>query len=115
MAIYAAMSAVQLLSTSVNGVEVARFGLRAARRLHDTMLNALLAAPKAFFDTTPPGRIINRCVCMRLLWTPPCRPDHGWECPHLVGTPGGLAMVVSQTPCPAFSHPSLLPPHYISA
>jgi ABC-type multidrug transport system fused ATPase/permease subunit len=35
-------------------------GLRAARQLHDGLLNAVLAAPYSFFVSTPAGRIINR-------------------------------------------------------
>ena len=35
-------------------------GLRAARTLHDDLLQAVLAAPYSFFVTTPAGRIINR-------------------------------------------------------
>lgn len=35
--------------------------LRAARVLHDELLRRLLHAPMAFFDTTPLGRVLNRC------------------------------------------------------
>lgn len=34
--------------------------LRAARRLHDAMLNAILRSPMLFFHTNPIGRVINR-------------------------------------------------------
>jgi ATP-binding cassette, subfamily C (CFTR/MRP), member 1 len=34
--------------------------LRAAKRLHDAMLNSILRAPMVFFHTNPLGRIINR-------------------------------------------------------
>ena len=34
--------------------------LRAAKRLHDSMLRAILRAPMVFFHTNPTGRIINR-------------------------------------------------------
>lgn len=34
--------------------------LRAAKRLHDSMLNSVLRAPMIFFHTNPTGRIINR-------------------------------------------------------
>jgi len=34
-------------------------GLRGARFLHDSMLNALLCAPLTFFELTPIGRILN--------------------------------------------------------
>jgi len=34
--------------------------LRAAKRLHDAMLDKILHAPMVFFQTNPVGRIINR-------------------------------------------------------
>ena len=34
--------------------------LRAASTMHNEMLEAVMRAPMAFFDTTPLGRIINR-------------------------------------------------------
>ncbi|TFJ86038.1 hypothetical protein NSK_002858 [Nannochloropsis salina CCMP1776] len=35
-------------------------GLRAARRLHDQLLRAVLGAPMAFFEAHPVGRVLNR-------------------------------------------------------
>lgn len=35
-------------------------GLRAAVKVHDTLLNRLINAPVQFFDQTPGGRILNR-------------------------------------------------------
>lgn len=34
--------------------------VRASKRLHERLINRLLQAPMAFFDTTPLGRIMNR-------------------------------------------------------
>lgn len=59
--VYAAISALQVLLTLVNRFDLARLGVRAARRLHEQMLRALLRAPMRFFHQTPSGRIINRC------------------------------------------------------
>jgi len=34
--------------------------LKAATKLHGTMLSRILRSPMAFFDTTPLGRVLNR-------------------------------------------------------
>ncbi|XP_070543487.1 ATP-binding cassette sub-family C member 8-like [Ptychodera flava] len=46
-----------LLATSA---AVTLFCIKAARRLHDKMLNNVIHAPLRFFDITPIGRILNR-------------------------------------------------------
>ena len=46
--------------TLANSFWLITTSLRAAKKLHDTMLNSILRAPMAFFHTNPTGRIINR-------------------------------------------------------
>ena len=36
-------------------------GIRAARIMHDSLLHAVIHTPASFIDTTPIGRILNRC------------------------------------------------------
>ncbi len=42
------------------GVNFAIFTLRGSSKLHDRMLNRVLRASLAFFDSTPPGNVLNR-------------------------------------------------------
>jgi ABC-type multidrug transport system fused ATPase/permease subunit len=39
--------------------------LRASRKLHDTLLLAVLGAPVRFFEKTPVGRLLNRFTKVR--------------------------------------------------
>ena len=39
--------------------------VRAAKTVHNMLLENLLRSPMSFFDTTPLGRIINRCARTR--------------------------------------------------
>lgn len=55
-----------ILTAGVITVSLVRSGLffwatmRAATRIHDTMLVRVLRAPLAFFHTNPAGRVLNR-------------------------------------------------------
>eukprot|EP00698_Gefionella_okellyi_P004133 TRINITY_DN13869_c0_g1_i1.p1 TRINITY_DN13869_c0_g1~~TRINITY_DN13869_c0_g1_i1.p1 ORF type:complete len:1343 (-),score=367.63 TRINITY_DN13869_c0_g1_i1:24-4052(-) len=44
----------------IRNLWVAFLGIRAARVLHERLMNAVLRTPMSFIDTTPTGRIINR-------------------------------------------------------
>lgn len=46
--------------TLANSFWLITSSLRAAKRLHETMLRSILRAPMVFFHTNPTGRIINR-------------------------------------------------------
>ena len=58
----AALAAANTAFTLVRAFAFAGAGLRAATRLHDRMMAALLAAPPAFFQGQPGGRVLNRCA-----------------------------------------------------
>uniref|UniRef100_A0A803QEB7 ABC-type xenobiotic transporter n=1 Tax=Cannabis sativa TaxID=3483 RepID=A0A803QEB7_CANSA len=58
--IYALLSFGQVFATLANSFWLIMSSLHAAKRLHDTMLCAILRAPLVFFHTNPTGRIINR-------------------------------------------------------
>ncbi|XP_041993077.1 ABC transporter C family member 12-like [Salvia splendens] len=58
--VYAVLSFGQVLVTLTNSFWLITSSLKAARRLHDSMLNAILRAPMVFFHTNPIGRVINR-------------------------------------------------------
>ncbi|PKI68112.1 hypothetical protein CRG98_011708 [Punica granatum] len=58
--VYALLSSGQVTVTLTNSYWLIISSLRAARRLHDSMLQAILRAPMLFFHTNPTGRLINR-------------------------------------------------------
>ncbi|EEF35769.1 ABC transporter C family member 12 [Ricinus communis] len=58
--IYALLSLGQVTVTLSNSYWLINSSLRAARKLHDAMLNSILQAPMLFFHTNPTGRVINR-------------------------------------------------------
>nr|XP_028966066.1 ABC transporter C family member 2-like [Malus domestica] len=58
--VYGLLSFGQVTVTLTNSVWLITSSLRAARRLHDALLNAIMRAPMVFFHTNPTGRIINR-------------------------------------------------------
>ncbi|GLT97105.1 hypothetical protein SLE2022_146880 [Rubroshorea leprosula] len=58
--IYTLLAFGQVAVTLLNSFWLIISSLRAARRLHDAMLNSILRAPMLFFHTNPIGRVINR-------------------------------------------------------
>ncbi|XP_022762662.1 ABC transporter C family member 12-like isoform X1 [Durio zibethinus] len=58
--IYTLLGFSQVTVTLTNSFWLITSSLRAARRLHDMMLNSILRAPMLFFQTNPTGRVINR-------------------------------------------------------
>ncbi len=58
--IWAVLSLVQSVFAPIKALTVRWNGLRASKRMHETMLDRLLHAPVAFFDVTPTGRVVNR-------------------------------------------------------
>ncbi|KAL2611008.1 hypothetical protein R1flu_022700 [Riccia fluitans] len=58
--IYAGLSFGQVTITLANSFWLILSSLRAAQRLHDNMLSAILRAPMSFFHSNPIGRVINR-------------------------------------------------------
>ncbi|KAJ4703009.1 ABC transporter C family member 2-like [Melia azedarach] len=60
IAIYTLLAFGQVTVTLVNSYWLIVSSLRAAKRLHDSMLDSILRAPMLFFHTNPIGRVINR-------------------------------------------------------
>ncbi|KAH9747863.1 ABC transporter C family member 2 [Citrus sinensis] len=60
IAIYTILAFGQVTVTLLNSYWLIISSLRAAKRLHDSMLNSILRAPMLFFHTNPIGRVINR-------------------------------------------------------
>ncbi|ESQ33830.1 hypothetical protein EUTSA_v10006558mg [Eutrema salsugineum] len=58
--VYALLGFGQVAVTFTNSFWLLTSSLRAAKRLHEALLNSILRAPMLFFDTNPTGRVINR-------------------------------------------------------
>lgn len=56
------LTLVNTLATMARAFSFAAAGMAAARSMHEQLLGSVLAAPLAFFDTQPGGRVLNRCV-----------------------------------------------------
>jgi ABC-type multidrug transport system fused ATPase/permease subunit len=54
------VTALNAVFTLARALSFARAGLSAARAAHDRLLSSVLAAPAAFFDHHPTGRLVNR-------------------------------------------------------
>ena len=62
MTIYVIITCAQFSVIMVGSVSLAYLTTNATRSFHSHLLCRLLLAPMMFFDTTPLGRIMNRCV-----------------------------------------------------
>ncbi|CAN7049540.1 hypothetical protein IGI04_026558 [Brassica rapa subsp. trilocularis] len=58
--VYALLGFGQVAVTFTNSFWLITSSLRAAKKLHDAMLNSIMRAPMLFFHTNPTGRVINR-------------------------------------------------------
>lgn len=62
LGVYGAIGALQGITLFIASIFSAYGSLKAARVLHNKMLHTSMRLPMSFFDTTPLGRIANRCV-----------------------------------------------------
>ena len=60
LTVYGLLGVCVIVLNGVKTVVVCVIGLKAARTLHENMLQSLLRAPTSFFDQTPVGRVVNR-------------------------------------------------------
>jgi ATP-binding cassette subfamily C (CFTR/MRP) protein 10 len=54
------IAAANTVFTLARAFSFAAAGMAAARTIHQQLLGAVLAAPMAWFDTHPAGRVLNR-------------------------------------------------------
>eukprot|EP00633_Aureoumbra_lagunensis_P005483 CAMPEP_0197308826 /NCGR_PEP_ID=MMETSP0891-20130614/7350_1 /TAXON_ID=44058 ORGANISM="Aureoumbra lagunensis, Strain CCMP1510" /NCGR_SAMPLE_ID=MMETSP0891 /ASSEMBLY_ACC=CAM_ASM_000534 /LENGTH=1424 /DNA_ID=CAMNT_0042793557 /DNA_START=180 /DNA_END=4454 /DNA_ORIENTATION=+ len=57
--IYSFLSIAAVILSCISYYVMSMLGQRAARKMHDDLLDALLLAPMRFFDSTPVGRLVN--------------------------------------------------------
>ncbi|GFR29928.1 multidrug resistance-associated protein 1 [Trichonephila clavata] len=60
LGVYSGLGGGEIVFTLITSILMNLACLRAARILHDGMLEHIMRAPMSFFDTTPLGRILNR-------------------------------------------------------
>eukprot|EP00466_Bigelowiella_natans_P015206 jgi/Bigna1/46166/estExt_Genewise1.C_20256 len=60
LSVYAGIAGVTLFVSFVSGIGMAYLSIVSSKFVHSKLLRNLQAAPMAFFDTTPTGRITNR-------------------------------------------------------
>ncbi|KAJ8929217.1 hypothetical protein NQ314_018096 [Rhamnusium bicolor] len=58
--IYSCLVLITITLTIVRSISFFRFCMRASTRLHNLMFNKIVYATMRFFNTNPPGRILNR-------------------------------------------------------
>lgn len=60
LGVYATLGIFEAIFTLVSTIAVNLTILRGCKYIHNDMLNRIFMAPMSFYDTTPPGRILNR-------------------------------------------------------
>ncbi|WKX94652.1 hypothetical protein Q1695_011711 [Nippostrongylus brasiliensis] len=62
LGVYGGLGTIESISFLLSLISLAFAGLAASYNLHAPLLHNLLRSPMSFFDTTPLGRILNRCA-----------------------------------------------------
>ncbi|XP_075692907.1 ATP-binding cassette sub-family C member 8 [Rhinoderma darwinii] len=58
--VFSVLSCLAIVMCLATSIAVEWTGLRVAKKLHNSLLNAIILAPMRFFETTPLGSILNR-------------------------------------------------------
>jgi len=60
LGVYAALGMSYVFITFIGTIITSLAGMSAARKMHNMLLESMMRAPMAFYDTTPIGRVLNR-------------------------------------------------------
>ena len=76
LGVYGGLGFGQAMSVITGALFLYLATLQGARKLHDNILSNVLRLPMSYFDTTPQGRILNRYIDIRYMYSGDLNSEH---------------------------------------